>query len=95
MNIYTENITYELTKEDINLIEAQMIKEFPIEILPNYYVINGKKHKLPGLWSSYNPLSNLEYMLTGRMTNEVFDTAFHDSLTDLLCRKICASYILL
>jgi hypothetical protein len=93
INIYTEEITYDLSDEDIQAIESQMIKEFPITVHPNHiYMINGERHRLSGLWGSYNPLANIYYVLTGKMTNEKFAT-FDGSATDLLCKQIHNKHI--
>lgn len=81
MNIYTEDISYELTNDEIQEIETQMITEFNIIKENLNYIINGKRFNLPGLWRNDNPLSNIEYLLSGNFV-------FHDSLTDQLCRKI-------
>ena len=88
MDIYNEDVEWEINEEDIEVIEDQMVREFPIVI--NYcngskiYIVNGKKVNLQGLWSSYNPLSNIHYLLTGKMTTETF-SLFEGSETDLLC----------
>jgi hypothetical protein len=94
MNIYSEDISYELTDDEIQEIETQMMTEFdiikenPPSCFLNNYIINGKSFILPGLWSSQNPLSNIEYLLSGQMDNQIYPVTFHGSLTDRLCRKI-------
>ncbi len=93
-DIYKEFCYYDLTDQDkIDIIE-QMTKEFPIIFLGNdYYLINNRRLKLAGLYGSYPPIFNIRYVLSGKMTNEVFDIPFEDSKTDLLCRQIHAKHI--
>jgi hypothetical protein len=83
MDIYNEDITYELTDDEIQEIETQMMTEFNILTDNNKYIINGNEFSLRSFWSSYNPLSNIHYVLSN-----TFGNAFDSSLTDELCRKI-------
>jgi hypothetical protein len=101
INIYKHKIGFILTQNEKQDILNMMVEEYHVVLHPNHFTINyddsDYDFNIDSFFGSYNPLNNIEYVLSSRyfgynLYNFTIDT-FQGSKVDLLCHKIYEHHV--